>query len=359
MSGVVRQAIDRLLGRGDAAITVPPMDGPLKPNQAIEDAETVALFAAPADLAWDGHSLWVADGTRLVRRNASGAWIDEASFTRPITALAWSDTLGMLAAVGGDEIVAVSNGRWKPGPRVVAGRPLSCITGLCTTGDGAVIATQGSAQFTNEQWTHDLLGHGRSGRVCRLIPDASGDIELAGNLRHPFGALAVGRELWVSESWAHRVVRLGEAGAASVTDRLPAYPSRLAPASGGGAWLTLFAPRTRLVEFVLREDAYRRRMMQEIDPRYWVAPALSSGASFLEPLQGGSVKQLGILKPWAPPRSYGLVVRLDAGGLPVASFHSRADGRHHGIVAAREAGDHLYLLSRGAGRLLRIPLEGA
>lgn len=358
MSSLVRQAVDRILGRGDAAITVPPMDGPLKPNRAIEDAETVAVFSAPADLAWDGQSLWVADGHRLMRREASGAWVQQAAFARPVTALAWSAAWGMLAAVGGDEIAAVSD-RWKPGPRSVAGRPLDCINGLCIAADGALVATQGSARFGGEQWAHDLLHHGSSGRVCRLTPDGSGDVELLGGLRHAFGALAVGGDLWISESWAHRVRRLGTPDGGIVADRLPAYPSRLAPASGGGAWLTLFAPRTRLVEFVLREDAYRRRMLQEVDPRYWVAPALSSGTSFLEPLQGGSVKQLGIMKPWAPPRSYGLVVRLDARGLPVASFHSRADGRNHGIVAACEAGGHLYLLSRGAGCLLRIPLEAA
>ena len=359
MSGIVRQSLDRLLGRGEAAITVPPMDGPLKPNLAIEEAETVCDFDAPADLAWDGEHLWVADGKRLLRREASGKWTPQTAFDRPVTAIAHSPVHGMLAAVGGNEVVAVAHQRWKPGPRVIAGQPLACITGLCAAGDGSVIVTQGSGQFTADQWTHDLLSLGRSGRVCRLTPDAVGDMELQTGLRHPFGALQMGGGLWVSESWSHRVIALEGGSQTVVADRLPAYPSRLAAATGGGAWLTLFAPRTRLVEFVLREPAYRRRMMQEVDPRYWVAPALSSGASFLEPLQGGSVKQLGIMKPWAPPRSYGLVVRLDAQGLPVASFHSRADGRNHGIVAACEAQGHLYLLSRGAGRLLRIALEAA
>ena len=46
-------------------------------------------------------------------------------------------------------------------------------------------------------------------------------------------------------------------------------------------WLTCFTARRRLVEFVLREDRYRRMMMQEVDPRFWVAPMLSSGQNFL------------------------------------------------------------------------------
>ena len=122
-----------------------------------------------------------------------------------------------------------------------------------------------------------------------------------------------------------------------VIDRLPAYPSRMSPAFGGGMWLTCFTSRRRLVEFVLREDRYRHMMMEEVDPRFWVAPMLSSGQSFLEPLQGGNVKTLGISKPWAPPRSYGLVVRLGPDGIPKYSLHSRSDGHHHGIVSAVEA----------------------
>ena len=123
-------------------------------------------------------------------------------------------------------------------------------------------------------------------------------------------------------------------------DHLPVYPSRLAPASGGGFWLTAFIARTQLVEFVLREPAYRRRMMREIDPRYWIAPRLSSGHTFLEPMQGAHIKTMGILKPWAPPRSYGLVIRLSPEGLPRYSLHSRVDGsqsrrrRRGGVPAA-------------------------
>lgn len=77
----------------------------------------------------------------------------------------------------------------------------------------------------------------------------------------------------------------------AVLDALPAYPSRSTPASGGGFWLTAFAARTQLVEFVLRETAYGERMFKEIDPRYWIAPSLRSGATFLEPMQGATSRR--------------------------------------------------------------------
>src|SRR6516162_7554774 len=41
MISVLRRAVDNFLGRGQAAVTVPVMDGPLKPNQLLEAAGRV------------------------------------------------------------------------------------------------------------------------------------------------------------------------------------------------------------------------------------------------------------------------------------------------------------------------------
>ncbi len=97
-------------------------------------------------------------------------------------------------------------------------------------------------------------------------------------------------------------------------------------------------------------------MIEEIDPAYWIAPALSSGNSFLEPLQGAGVKMRGVMKPWAPPRSYGLVVKLSAQGAVEDSYHSRLDGSRHGVVAAVECNGSLFVLSKGSGCILEIPV---
>ena len=52
----LKEFADRLLGRGDATITVPSFDGALKPNQILEQAEKVAFgslipTSVPASLA--------------------------------------------------------------------------------------------------------------------------------------------------------------------------------------------------------------------------------------------------------------------------------------------------------------------
>ena len=81
MIAALAEFADRLLGRGDATITVPSFDGALKPNQILEKAETVAQFDAPEDLATDGKALYVADGAAILRLD--GAAHDRGPALRP------------------------------------------------------------------------------------------------------------------------------------------------------------------------------------------------------------------------------------------------------------------------------------
>jgi len=104
----------------------------------------------------------------------------------------------------------------------------------------------------------------------------------------------------------------------------------------------------------LLENDYRAAMMQEIERPHWIAPALASGTSFLEPLQCGGVKTMGIHKPWSPTRSYGLLVRLDGNLRPVASFHSRANGRRHGVTSALERDGHVLVTAKGGNAILGL-----
>jgi hypothetical protein len=95
-------------------------------------------------------------------------------------------------------------------------------------------------------------------------------------------------------------------------------------------------------------------MMADIPQDYWISPSIRPMSSFLEPLQGGTLKKLARLKPWAPSRSYGLVVRLDDDFQIVASFHSRADGTRHGISSCAVLGDRLLAASAGGDALVSI-----
>jgi hypothetical protein len=262
----------------------------------------------------------------------------------------------LAVALGGTE-VHIYNDVGATVPASVFTGDLHAVNALASAPDGTLIATDGSLLRNVDDWARDLMELGNSGRVLRLDPKTRAIKQLANGLGYAFGAVESGGDVLVSESWRHRVISIARDGTRKVVlGRLPVYPSRLAPATGGGFWLTAFVARTQLVEFVLREPAFRRRMIAEIDPVYWVVPRLSSGHSFKEPLQGAHIKTMGIMKPWAPPRSYGLVIRLAADGSPRYSLHSRADGINHGIVAAIESNGELVMIAKGPGRVLRLPL---
>ncbi|MBR0752401.1 hypothetical protein JQ604_09410 [Bradyrhizobium jicamae] len=355
MIAAVRDFANRFLGRGDATITVPSFDGALKPNQLLEQAETLLECEAPEDLATDGTSLLIADGPRLMRL-AGTSTTTVRSFERPISALACLPGGGLAVALGGTE-VQVYNDATSGKPATTFTGELHAVNALAPAADGMLVATDGSSLRDVGDWARDLMELGDTGRVFRLDPTTRTIRQLTGGLGYAFGAVTSNGAVLVSESWRHRLVSIAPDGTRKVVLRhLPIYPSRLSPANGGGFWLTAFAARTQLVEFVLREPGYRRRMIAEIDPEFWIAPRLRSGHSFKEPLQGAHIKTMGVMKPWAPPRSYGLVIRLGADGLPRYSLHSRADGVNHGIVAAVEVGNDLVMIAKGPGRVIRLPL---
>jgi len=142
----------------------------------------------------------------------------------------------------------------------------------------------------------------------------------------------------------------------SVLSNLPGYPSRIIPRRGGGYWLAISAPRNQLVEFVLLEAKYRQKMLETIAMPNWIAPSFAPPRSFLQPMQQGGQRVLGILKPWAPSFSYGLVVRLDADAQPLDSVHSRADGSRHGITSLVEWNESIVMSSVGGNAIVEVPL---
>lgn len=354
--GAVRDFANRFLGRGEATIAVPSFDGALKPNQMLESADIVLECAAPEDLACGNGRLYLADGHRLVDLGGSAPRVLR-SFDAPISAICLLPDGGLAVALAGREVHVYATASAHTPSALFTDPGFCAINALAVAGDGSLIATDGSMQRGVDDWARDLMELGRSGRVFRLDPVTGSVVPLASRLGYAFGACADGADLLVSESWRHRVIAVAPGGATRIVlAHLPVYPSRLSPAAGGGYWLTAFAARTQLVEFVLREPGYRQRMMAEIDPAFWVVPRLRSGQSFKEPMQGAHLKTMGVIKPWAPPRSYGLVIRLDARGTPIYSLHSRVDGHNHGIVAAIEANGDLVMIAKGPGRILRLSL---
>ncbi len=362
MIGALRRALDALTGDGDASVTVPPMDGALNPDNRLEDAAVVAAAEAPDNLCLLGDRLLFSNAAEVFELDPTSttpALKSHATFASPVTALAAQGaTLAIALTEGG---LLIRGGPHDGVHLSQAGdQPLTCVTALAFADDHTILVCLGSQKHPSERWKHDLMEWGASGSVWRVDLGSKAATPLARGLAFPFGVLPLPDGALVTESWRHRVVKLRPEGSPEpiLTD-LPAYPARITPAGDGkGAWLALFAPRRQLTEFVLREPAYRKQMMQEIAPDYWVGPTLAPMRSFLEPLQGGTLKKLAAIKPWAPSRSYGLVVRLDEQWQPRSSMHSRADGSRHGVMSALEANGRLFAASRGAQAVVAVDLQG-
>lgn len=354
--------LDSLLDyfRGQA-MTIPPMDGALRPNTTLDDGAAELLeAAAPDNLAASGGHVFYSSGSDLLRLPAYGEAgpMIVARFEVPISALACSRD-GAVAIGLDDGRILLKDGTLDGrtlAPAEFGG--LACPTAFAFEDAGTLLVCQGSAVHRASEWVVDLMGKNASGSVWRVDLASGRASKLAGELAFPYGVLpdAPGGGIAVAESWRHRLLRIKPDGGAvePVLTKLPGYPARLASGADGGAWLCLFAPRNRLIEFVLGEDAYRADMMREVAREHWIAPALASGAQFLEPLQCGGVRTMGIHKPWSPTRSYGLVVRLDRTLRPVASFHSRANGRRHGITSAVEQDGRVLVTSKGGNAILGL-----
>ncbi|MCA0043356.1 SMP-30/gluconolactonase/LRE family protein [Celeribacter litoreus] len=354
MISLVRNKLDSFLGRGAFSTSVPVMDGPLQPNHALDRAEGLLTANKVDNLVDLGGALFFSSGVTLLRALESTA--DQvATYDAEISCLA-SDGQSALA-VGLEGQGVVLRGGAYDGKKIetLGGAKLGCATAALFESPDLLLIAVGSARFAPSEWKRDLMALGSTGSVWRIDLSTGTETCLGRGLAFPYGiAKRDDGAVVVSEAWRHRLVALTGGKPVPVLENLPGYPARIAPAAHGGFWTSLFAPRNQLVEFVLREPRYRRDMIDQVDSDFWIAPALQSGESYREPLQGGSVKQMGILKPWAPAFSYGLVVRLDEDFQPVASWHSRADGTRHGVTALCEADGRLAVAAKGAGEILLL-----
>jgi hypothetical protein len=341
--------LDILRGK---AVTIPPLDGAFRANVALDDAPLFAELQAPDNLAVADGRVIASSGDTLFALADGAVPAPLQSFRAEVTALA--------VAPSGELGVALESGAlWLGDESVPVPSEVRSITALAFGPDGSLWLANGSARHAPSDWAADLMEKNALGSVWRRDAGSEAFRKVVGDLAYPYGLLADGGRVVVSESWRHRLVRLdAQTGrVTSIAEHLPGYPARLAPAAGGGAWLAVFAPRNRLIELVLQETHYRTDMMAGVPREYWIAPALASGRSFLEPLQCGGIKTMGIHKPWAPSRSCGMAARLDTAMSPVSSVHSRSNGTRHGTCSVVELGGRLLVAAKGGDCVLAVDVS--
>jgi sugar lactone lactonase YvrE len=359
LTNVVRD-LEQIVFRNRDQHAIPAMDGAISPNDLLDALPSIGEPIPGADDVAEGHdgAVYVSGGQRVFRLTGDGYQSRDvfAEFDGNAGGLAMHPDGRLLVCVAGKGLAAVDITGRQTWLSQAEDRPLRCLTSVAAA-DGTIFLTDGTTAYEPDDWSRDLMAKNHLGRLLACGPGLDAPRVLLRDLYYPNGLAISGKHLWFTESWNHRVSRAAIDGQTIarpqvVIGNLAGYPARLGSAAGGGFWLAVFAVRTHLVEFVLREDEYREEMIRTIPPSLWVAPAMATSNHCHEPMQFGSIKALGIEKPWAPPRSYGLIVRIDERGDLLESMHSRVGGRYHGITAAREVAQGLIIVSKGSGRVI-------
>ena len=363
---LLRDIVDRLLHPNREVHAIPVLDGPFSSNSRLDHARPLGeSIERPDDLAPgpDG-ALYVSSGTNILR--CAGANHEErstfATLQGPVGPLAWTLDGRLLAGVAGHGVAALSaSGAVTAMLTDDGSAPLHCPTALAVADDGQVYLCNGSRANLPQDWLPDLMQRrAPSGRLVTCSAALTDTRVLADKLNWPSGAAVApgGREVLVAEAWAHRLCAhaLEGGGRRVLVKNFTGYPARLTVDPEGGYWMAFFGMRTQLIEFVLREREFCDAMMARVPRELWIGPSLEGRFDYREPTQVGRIKKLGIQKPWAPPRSYGLVARLDAQGEPVESLHSRVDGRVHGVTAVRRVGERVLAVAMGRDLLVELPV---
>lgn len=346
---------------------IPPMDGPLSPNERLDNLEQICMDVdAPDDVVrfGDTGALLVSSGCCLVVIGRDQTVSVLRKFQSPISAFTCLENRTIILACDDGVIMHLSSsGEELESVHEAEGIQLSGVTAFALDDAGGAYFSIGSTDYRAREWVRDLMDCNRKGLLGYWKPSQQPKL-LRRGLAFPNGAAfdADHESLVITESWTHSVTRFRVVGQELsdpeiLIENLPGYPARISVAAGGGYWLAIFVMRTLLVELVLREESFKKDMIRSLDPELWICPALASTGSHWEPLQMGGMKKLGIRKAWSPPRSYGLVLRIDADGEILDSMHSRNDGRYHGITAAREVNNQLIVVSKGGNKLLTMPLS--
>jgi hypothetical protein len=362
---LLRDVIDRLLFPNRDVHAIPVLDGAFSPNTRLDQSRNLGdPVERPDDLAVapDG-ALYISSGPTILRCIGGDFEQREIFATAPglVGPLAVAGDGRVFAGVSGQGVVAFSDGG-RPLTTLASadGVPLNCPTALAFGPDEALLVTDGSRAHRPEDWLPDLMSSlPPSGRLVATEVGLRDSRVIADKLNWPSGVAATrgSGELLVAEAWAHRLSAFAPRDGASrvIVRNFAGYPARLTvDPRTGGAWMAFFGMRTQLVEFVLREREFCDAMMQRVPRDLWISPSLEGRFDYREPTQIGRIKKLGIQKPWAPPRSYGLVAQLDAHGEPVNSWHSRVDGRVHGVTAVARVGERVLAVSKGRDLLVAL-----
>jgi hypothetical protein len=328
------------------------LEGVLGPNSRLDEAAAMEVerpdaLAVTADgqlLVSSGHSVYTLNGWGEAPR----PW---SRFEGPVTAL--TSSAGGLVAVGlsgGAIKVHAASGQpldWSFAPKIGS---IAHLAFLSETELAIVNHGYASDQDVLSMASWD---DARRGSVTATSRDGTAR-SLAKALHCPMGLCHDERgDLIVTELEKACVIDLsGEVRRSG----FPGYLGRIRK-TANGYLLACLSRRDPLIEFLKTEKEFVAEMKATIEPRHWIAPRASPDFSHDFPIELGTTRLFGEVKPWAPSFSYGLLIMLDENFMPKGSAQSRANGRRHAISDALVWNGDMIAVSKASGEILNLGPE--
>lgn len=330
------------------------LEGTLGPNEDLERAAGVAVADPDALCVSGSGSLLVSSGSRVLSISAWGerpeVW---AEFDRRVTALAVSPRGAVAVGLSGGSLVVRDPGglpdmAWPALADVVEVK--DCVF----TSDDEILVVDSGVRDDDDFLSRATWDDEGRGSIASLTRAGTAPRRVAGGLRCPMGICldAASRPVISLFERASLVDIAGQALQAGY----PAYLGRVRRTAGGYA-LACLSRRDPLIGFLREEREFVAEMKKTLAPRHWIAPRRSPAATYEVPIELGATRLFGEIKPWAPSFSYGLVIETDDAFMPVASAHSRADGRRHAISDVTVWNGNLVAISRASGEILNLGRE--
>src|SRR5271165_375108 len=330
------------------------LEGVLGPNSRLDEAAGFRVNAPDAIcVVSDGRLLFSSANSVFSLRGWGEAPLLWAEFDSSVSALAAAPDGRVAVGFRNGELVVCEGG----GRRVAGWATPTNLTSvadcLFLSASELVIVDHGYSADQNllSVATWDEVGRGR---ILAIAP--SGEPRtVATGLFCPMGVSQDARgDPIVTELERARII---EASGKVRQSGYPAYVARLRKISTGYA-MACIGRRDPLIEFLKTEKDFVARMKATIEPRYWIAPRINPEFSHDFPIELGSTRLFGQIKPWAPSFSYGLVIELDENLAPVGSAHSRANGTRHAISDVAEWNGQLVAVSKASGEILELASAG-
>src|SRR6201998_2647740 len=265
--------IRQILFRNAEQNAIPSMDGALSPNERLDAFRPIGERLPGADdvVAGRDGEIYVSAGNQVLKLSGDkfGRRDIAATFDGAAGGLALHPDGRLLVCVAGRGLAAID--LTQPQPQwleAVDGQALTGLTGVVAAANGAIFMVEGSTGRNPDDWCRDLLEKNHRGRLVRCEANLNGAAVLLRDLHYPYGVVlsADQQHVWWTESWIHGVSRAAIAGNRIATPEpvlrnLPGYPARLHLDNAGCFYLGLFALRTHLIEFVLKEGDFRQAML--------------------------------------------------------------------------------------------------